>query len=135
MSDFNVEIDTSEDYIVTLGGTQGPPGTRGDLPQEPADIVASANVTIDSTVSSIYRITTDQNFTLEKPVLGVDGQRIIVQITQGVGAPHTITLGAGLNSGPIQINLSTNEGDVDMIGMMYDEPTDQWFIIAFSRGY
>jgi len=131
----DVSLSSAEELVVTLGGTQGPPGPRGDYPQDPSDLAPAASVDIDASLSAVYRLTADQDFTLNKPTEGVDGQRLMMVVTQGTGGSHTITLGAGINFGPISVTLSTVEGAIDVIGLMFNEPTDEWLVIAFSRGY
>lgn len=120
---------------VTVGGTQGPQGPRGDLPQAPSDIAASPSVTIDASVSAYFRIAADQNFTLNAPTSAVDGQRIMVEVQQDVTGSRLMTLGSGFNTGPFTVVLSTTPNAKDILGLCWNEPDSEWMVLAFARGY
>ncbi len=131
----SVSTSTGNNISVTLAGSQGPEGARGDLPQTPVDITCAPTVTIDSSQSAVYRILADQNFTLEAPTGAVDGQRIIVEIEQDATGSRAMTLGSGFSLGPVNVSLSSDPDAIDLIGLMYREPTSEWLVISFARGY
>jgi hypothetical protein len=126
---------TLDEIKVVLSGSQGPQGPRGDYPQDPVDVACDTTVTVDATESSYFRIEADQAFTLEAPTGGVDGQRVLFEITQDATGARAMTLGAGLVNGPISVSLSSDPNAVDFLGIAYHEQRDEWFVLAFSRGY
>jgi len=131
-----VSVNTNTNALnVVLAGSQGVAGARGDLPQTPVDITCVPSITIDSSQSAVYRILADQSFTLEAPTNGVDGQRIIIEVQQDGTGSHPMTVGAGLNAGPVSVVLSSDPDAIDLLGLMYRESTTEWLIISFARGY
>lgn len=121
--------------LVTLGGTRGPQGPRGDFPQTPQPVETDTTILLDASLSAYFRFTADQDFVLEPPVNAQDGQRIIVEIQQDDVGSRTMTLGGGFNSGPFTITLSVDPGVKDILGLCWNEPDAEWMILAFSRGY
>lgn len=120
---------------VTLGGAVGPQGTRGDYPQEPVTIASGPTLTMDASLSAYFRFVATENFVFNPPTNPVDGQRIIVEITQdGVGG-HSMSLAAGFNPGSFVLTLSTDPASIDFMGICYHQPTGKWIILSFVRGY
>ena len=120
--------------LLTLGGTQGPPGARGDYPQAPISTTAAAPV-LDCADSAYFRIEADTNFTLPLPLNAVDGQRVMIEITQDAVGGRVLTMDPGYNTAAFTVVLSSDAYAIDLLGVSYHEPTDQWLVLAFSRGY
>ena len=120
---------------VTLGGTQGPQGPRGDFPQTPSFPVVDTNIVLDASVTAYFRFTADQNFILESPSNAEDGQRIIIEITQDNVGGRIITLGNDFNTGSFTIILSSDPGAKDLLGLCWNQPDNEWMVLAFSKGY
>ena len=121
--------------LVTLGGTQGPPGARGDHPQTPISIDVN-DIEMDCTDSAYFRINLNADIVnLPTPINPVDGQRAIIEFVQdGVGG-HTYTLDAAYNQNQFVVAGGGTPNSIDIMGICYNEPRDEWLVLAFSRGY
>lgn len=120
---------------VILGGTKGPPGKRGDYPNEPFDLTFASTVTSSVVDSTHFRLTVTGPFILAAPSNAVDGQRVLFEIKQdGVGS-HAMTLASEFETGPISVVLSNTPNAVDFLGAIYNESADKWVVLAFARGY
>lgn len=68
---------------------------------------------------------------------GVDGQKLLLELTQeGVGN-HAVTFGDKFQFGTDipSVVLSILPGMTDYVGLVYSAPKDKWRIVAYSRGY
>lgn len=120
--------------LVTLGGTQGPPGARGDYPQTPISVDANS-IEMDCTESAYFRISVDGDINLPTPINGVDGQRVIIEFVQdGVGG-HNYILDAAYNQNQFTVAADGTPNSIDIMGICYNQPRDEWLVLAFSRGY
>ena len=94
---------------------------------------------VNAALGNDFRWTlTGNTHTLSNPTNSVDGQRIIVQITQPAsGGPYTIQYGtnylfsAGLPT-PI---LSVTASYTDLLGFIYNAALGKWLLAAFVNGY
>jgi hypothetical protein len=68
---------------------------------------------------------------------GVDGQKLVLELTQDPTGYHGITLGAKFQFGSDipSLTFSILPGTTDYVGLIYNAPKDKWRVIAYSRGY
>lgn len=114
-------------------GTQGPPGGR--LPKVSAATWA-ATVAINWLDLDVVRITLTGATTLA--FTGAqDGQRCLLELTQGGAGGHTVTLPASVQlSDTISgVQLSTGAGKRDRLGFVYNGATNTYDLIALAIGF
>jgi hypothetical protein len=99
-------------------------------------------VSIDSDWSDVadggtFRLTAQQDFTLENPTNLADGKKVTYRIKQGGIGNHVITLDTKfrLGSDIDAIVLSTVGGKVDYMVCYYDGLDDAIDVVAIVRGY
>jgi hypothetical protein len=71
------------------------------------------------------------------PANATDGQQIIFQITQGSGGSAAITWGTNyeFSSTLPQPGLSTQPGQTDLLGFVYNGAKGMWLLAAFVNGF
>jgi hypothetical protein len=98
----------------------------------------STTITVAATAGNDFRLTlTASGHTLGSPSGGVDGQEIIVQITQGTGGGFTISYGTGYEFSaqlPAPV-LSVTAGQVDVLKFLYNAAKGKFFFMAFLGGF
>jgi hypothetical protein len=64
-------------------------------------------------------------------------RQIIFQITQGTGAPFTVTWSSGykFSAALPRPTLSTGTGHTDLLGFVYNATTGTWLLAAFLNGF
>lgn len=99
---------------------------------------SGASIAIDASTGNHFRITANTAaWTLANPTNPVDGQRIIIEITQDATGSRVMTLGTAwaLGTDITSVVLSTAANKTDFIGAVYNATAAKWYIIAFVRGY
>jgi hypothetical protein len=98
----------------------------------------STTITVAATAGNDFRLTlTASGHTLGSPSGGVDGQEIIVQITQGTGGGFTLAYGTGYEFSaqlPAPV-LSVTAGQVDVLKFLYNAAKGKFFFVAFLGGF
>jgi hypothetical protein len=97
----------------------------------------AATIAVDASLGNDFRVTIAGNRTMGTPSNPTDGEQIIFQITQGTGAPRTITWSSGyqFSVGLPQPTLSTTTGQTDLLGFVYNATTGTWLLAAFLNGF
>ena len=97
----------------------------------------AGTIAVDASLGNDFRVTIAGNRTMGTPSNPVDGEQIIFQITQGTGAPFTITWGSGyeFSTALPQPTLSTGAGQTDLLGFVYNATTGTWLLAAFLNGF
>ena len=92
---------------------------------------------MDASLGNDFRVTLAGNRTMGTPSNPTNGEQIIFQITQGAGAPFTITWGSGyeFSAALPQPTLSTSAGQTDLLGFLYNATTGTWLLAAFLNGF
>jgi hypothetical protein len=69
--------------------------------------------------------------------MGSDGQKLVLELVQDAMGYHSITLGNKFHFGTdfTSITFSILPGSTDYVGLIYNSPTDQWRVVAYSRGF
>lgn len=103
----------------------------------PIDLVDAATIDVPAWAGSSFRVTIAGDRTLATPTGATDGQRILIAVTQGAGGSHTLTLSGDytLGSDVTDATLSTAEGAVDYLGVIYRAAADSFDVVAVARGY
>lgn len=130
-----MDISQANEIIVKLEGTQGLQGPRGDYPYAPKDLGAAAVYDPNCGDSTYFRLTPTQDFIINPPLNPVDGIKVLFEITQDATGNRQVTFDTDFEMGPFTIVLSATPFAVDMIGVVFNEDRNLWYVLAFARGY
>lgn len=97
----------------------------------------AATIALDASQGNDFRVTIAGNRTLGNPANPADGQKIVVQVTQGTGGGFTLSYGSGyeFSTGLPQPALSTTAGDTDLLAFVYNAAKGKWLLAAFLNGF
>lgn len=100
-------------------------------------LTSAATVAIDASLGSTFKLTASTAaFTLGNPTNAVDGQMIMVEITQDATGNRVMTLDTKYVLGPVTSTaLSTVAAKRDHIGFRYNAAADKFDVLAFNKGY
>jgi len=97
----------------------------------------AATIAVDASMGNDFRVTIGGNRAMGDPSNPVDGQKMVVQITQGNGGPFAITWGSSyeFSVGLPQPVLSTEAGQTDLLAFIYNAAKNRWLLAAFVNGF
>jgi hypothetical protein len=97
----------------------------------------AATIAVDASLGNDFRVTIAGNRTMGTPANPANGQQILFQISQGSGAPYTVTWASGyeFSAGLPQPTLSGTAGQTDLLGFVYNATTGTWLLTAFLNGF
>ena len=97
----------------------------------------AATIAVDASLGNDFRVTIAASRTMGNPANPANGQQIIFQITQGAGGSSAITWGSGyeFSEGLPQPTLSTQAGQTDLLGFIYNAAKGRWLLAAFVNGF
>ena len=97
----------------------------------------TATIAVDASLGNDFRVTLNGNRTMGTPSNATGGQQIIFQVTQGAGAPFTLSWGSGYEFSTVlpQPSLSATAGQTDLLGFIYDAGKSRWLLAAFVNGF
>lgn len=97
----------------------------------------AATIAVDASLGNDFRVTIAGNRTMGTPSNPANGEQIIFQITQGAGAPFTITWASGyeFSASLPQPTLSTGAGQTDLLGFVYNATAGAWLLAASLNGF
>jgi len=105
----------------------------------PAVVVLAdaATIAVDASLGNDFRVTIAGNRTVGTPANPADGQKITFQVTQGAGAPFSLSWSSGyeFSAGLPQPTLSTAAGQTDLLGFIYNANKGKWLLVAFVSGF
>jgi hypothetical protein len=109
----------------------------GALAPAVVNLTDAATIAVDASLGNDFRVTIGGNRTMGNPANAANGQQIIFQITQGSGAPFTVTWGSGyeFSADLPQPSLSTTAGQTDLFGFIYNAVKGTWLLAAFLNGF
>jgi hypothetical protein len=110
---------------------------QGAVAPAVVNLTDAPSIIVDASLGNDFRLTIGGNRTMGNPSNALPGQQIIFQVTQGTGAPFTLTWGSSyqFSAGLPQPALSTTAGQTDLLGFMYDAATGTWLLAAFVNGF
>lgn len=96
-----------------------------------------SNVLTDVSQGDHYRLTPTQHFTLDNPINGIDGQKVVWEIIQDSIGGRQISLGDKfiLGTDLSKLELTKTPRKCDYMTAIYKENLDQWHVVAFIRGF
>jgi len=100
-------------------------------------LVDGATISLDASAGDYFRLTLGGDHTLSNPTGMYDGQPILIEVTQGSGGNHLLTLGSAFifSADLASFTLSTAAGKVDLIGCVYNSSLGKWLVMAFIAGF
>jgi len=103
----------------------------------PVNLVDAATIATDASSGNYFRVTLAGNRTLGNPTNGVDGQRVIWELTQDGTGSRTLALDTAFALGVdlSTVVLSTAAGKRDLLGGLFHAGIAKWLVIALARGY
>ena len=110
---------------------------QGALAPDVVALTDGATIAVDASLGNDFRVTIAANRTMGSPANPTDGQKIVIQVTQGATGSNTITWGGGyeFSTGLPQPTLSTATGDTDLLGFIYNASKGKWLLVAFVQGF
>ena len=96
-----------------------------------------ATISMDASQGNDFRVTIAGNRTIANPANPTDGQRIVVQVTQGGQGANTLAFGSAFEfgAGLAQPTLSTTAGYTDLLGFIYNAAKGSWLFVAYALGF
>ena len=97
----------------------------------------AATISLDASQGNDFRVTIAGNRTLGNPANPVDGEKIVVHVTQGTGGNFTLSYGSAyeFSTGLPQPTLSTTAGDTDLLAFVYNSAKSKWLLAAYVIGF
>lgn len=100
-------------------------------------LTSGATIPVNAAAGNDFRLTLATAGMLADPAGPVDGQKIIVQVTQGGSGGYTLTYGDAYEFSaalPAPV-LSTTAGATDLLGFIYNAAKGKWLFTAFLAGF
>jgi len=106
------------------------------VPTSIQTVTYSGTPTIDWSNIAISRITLTGNATITNSG-AVDGQKLVLEITQGGAGSYTVAFSSGTRFGTSipSITLSTTVGLMDRIGFIYNAPASKYDVVSYVKGF
>ncbi|HEX4829944.1 MAG TPA: hypothetical protein VH478_02460 [Trebonia sp.] len=97
----------------------------------------AATVAMDASAGNDFRLTLGGNRTMGTPVNPGNGQQVLFQVTQGSGAPHTLSWSSAFDFGDglPQPDLSPGAGQTDLLAFVYNEAGGTWLFVGWVGGF
>lgn len=94
-------------------------------------------IAVDASLGNDLRVTIAGNRTMGNPANPADGQKIVLQVTQGVGGPFALSWGSSylFSTGLPQPTLSTAAGETDLLAFIYNAAMGKWLLAAYVIGF
>jgi hypothetical protein len=109
----------------------------GALAPAVVNLTDAPTIALDASSGNDFRVTIAASRTMGNPANPSDGQKIVLQITQGAPGSNTITWGNtfDFSSGLPQPTLSTTAGQTDLLAFIYNAAMGKWLLAAFVNGF
>ena len=110
---------------------------QGALAPAVVILADSPTIAVDASQGNDFRVTIAASRAMGNPANPADGQKIVLQITQGAAGSCTITWGSAFefSSGLPQANLSTTAGQTDLLAFIYNASIARWLLVAIVNGF
>jgi len=101
------------------------------------NLTDAATIAVDASLGNDFRVTIAGSRTMGNPANPANGQQIIFQVTQGTGGPFALSWGTSyeFSAHLPQPSLSTNAGQTDLLGFIYNAAKGTWLLAAFVNGF
>lgn len=127
-----VSSGTSFTAYMPLSGGQ----FTGPVAAAVANVADGATIEINAALGNTFRVTLGGNHELTVINPAYDGQKIVIEVTQGAGGPWLLSYSSVFDFGNAdEPALSTATGDEDDFGLSYKAATGKWKCLAFAPGF
>jgi hypothetical protein len=101
------------------------------------NLTDAATIAVDASQGNDFRVTIAGNRAMGNPANPANGEQIIFQVTQGSGGPFTLSWGSSyeFSTDLPQPTLSTQSGQTDLLGFIYNASKGTWLLAAFLNGF
>jgi hypothetical protein len=122
---------------VALAALQGTTVESGAVAPAVVVLTDAATIALDASRGNDFRVTIAGDRTISNPSNPTDGQKIVLQVTQGSGGSWALTWGSAyqFSDGLPQPVLSTKAGDTDLLAFIYNQAQQKWLLVAFVNGF
>ncbi len=122
---------------VAVAAAQATTVEQGAVAPSVVVLTDAATIALDASLGNDFRVMIAGNRALGNPSNPTDGQKIILQITQGAGGSFAITWGSAyqFSDGLPQPVLSTTAGQTDLLAFIYNAARNKWLLAAFVKGF
>jgi hypothetical protein len=133
-------VGAAGNVLTSAGSSQAAAATTtesGALAPAVVNLTDAATIAVNASLGNDFRVTIAGNRTMGTPTNPVNGQQILFQVTQGSGAPFTLSWGNGyeFSADLPQPTLSTTAGQTDLLGFVYNAAKGTWLLAAFLNGF
>ncbi|WP_156893119.1 hypothetical protein [Actinokineospora enzanensis] len=103
----------------------------------PQALTDAATLSVDASLGRHFRVTLGGNRTLAAPSSGVDGQMILLEVTQDGTGGRTLTAGTGVVLGDdvASLALSTGANRTDYVLLLFHAAKGKWSVLGVIHGY
>jgi hypothetical protein len=110
---------------------------QGAVAPAVVNLTDTATIAVDASLGNDYRVTIAANRTLGNPSNATDGQKMVLQVTQGSGGNFTLSYASSyeFSTGLPQPTLSTTAGDTDLLAFIYNAAKGKWLLAAYVIGF
>jgi hypothetical protein len=110
---------------------------QGAIAPAVVGLTDATTIAFDASQGNDFRVTIAGDRALGNPANPTDGQKIVLQVTQGSGGGFTLSYGSGFefSTGLPQPTLSTTAGDTDLLAFVYNQQLGKWLLAAFVAGF
>jgi hypothetical protein len=118
---------------MAAGGTVEPGGVAPTV----VFLTDAPAIALDASLGNDFRVTINGSRNMGNPLNPLDGQKIVLQVTQGAGGSYSLTWGSSyeFSTGLPQPTLSTTAGDTDLLAFIYNAAKGKWLMAAFINGF
>jgi len=94
-------------------------------------------IAIDASLGNDFRVTIAGNRTIANPSNPADGQKVVLHVTQGAAGSFALSWGSAFqfSAGLPQPVLSSQAGQTDLLGFIYNAAKGKWLLAAFLNGF
>jgi hypothetical protein len=109
----------------------------GALAPAVVTLTDAPTIAIDASLGNDFRVTIAASRAMGNPSNPVDGQKMVLQVTQGNSGPAALTWGTSyeFSVGLPQPTLSTTAGQTDLFAFVYNTAKGKWLLAAFVNGF
>ncbi|SER95203.1 hypothetical protein SAMN05216188_11851 [Lentzea xinjiangensis] len=103
----------------------------------PVTLADAATINTDASLADLFRVTLGGNRTLANPSNPVDGQMLRWEIVQDGTGGRTLTPGSKfvLGTDMPSLVLTSTAGKKDILGAVYNQAADKWYVVALAKGF
>ncbi len=101
------------------------------------NLTDAPTIAVDASLGNDFRVTIAASRAMGNPVNAVDGQKILMQITQGPAGSSTVTWGSSYEfcAALPQPASSTTAGQTDLLAFVYNGTKSKWLLVAVVNGF